>query len=210
VTMADMPMKADYDRIVADWIRARQALPPLDQTLIESFIEQLPPGARVLDLGCGTGHPIASLLARHAFAVHGVDRSAALLAEAQRNVAAATFEQAELEDYAIPGTWQGIICFDALFHLPRAAHEPLLRRIFRALDQGGVLLLTSGGSIADEGPFTDTMFGVEFYYDAFPREELIERCTAIGYRVLSRVMLNEPNGARDKGRLGLLLGRPAN
>jgi SAM-dependent methyltransferase len=85
--MADMPMKADYDRIAADWIRARQALPPLDQTLIESFIEQLPPGARVLDLGCGTGRPIAMLLARHALPVHGVDRSAALLAEAQRNVA---------------------------------------------------------------------------------------------------------------------------
>jgi hypothetical protein len=116
---------------------------------------------------------------------------------------------AELEDYPVSGTWDGVVLFDAIFHLPRSTHEPLLGRIFAALPQGGVLVMTSGGSAGDEGPFIDTMFGVEFFYDAFPRDELVTRCAALGFRVETSVMLNEPDGLRDKGRLGLLLSRPA-
>lgn len=201
-------MKADYDRIAFDWIGARRELPPTDRMLIESFLERLPSSARVLDLGCGSGRPIAMLMAERGCAVHGVDRSAAMLTEARQNVPGATFELGEIEDQPSRGPWDGVVCFDALFHLPRASHEPLLQRIFHALVPGGMLLLTSGGSLGDEGPFIDRMFGVEFFYDAFPREELVERCVALGYAVELRAMLNEPDGGRDKGRLGLLLSKP--
>jgi hypothetical protein len=97
------------------------------------------------------------------------------------------------------------VIFDVLFHLPRAVQEQIITRARDALDPGGPLLLTAGGSEADVGPFTDTMYGVEFWYDAFPRRELVERCVALGYRIEVEVLLNEPDGGRDKGRLGLLL-----
>jgi len=202
-------VKARYDLIATHWIHARRTLPPLDRVLIDAFRAHLPAQADVLDLGCGTGHPIATLLADQGCLIHGVDRSPALLAEARRNLPDASFVEAEIEDCPIGGPWHGVVCFDALFHLPRSTHEPILRRIFEALVPGGVLVLTSGGSATDEGPFTDTMFGVEFFYDAFPRDELVGRCETLGYRVEKRVMLNEPDGARDKGRLGLLLSKPA-
>jgi trans-aconitate methyltransferase len=88
------PPRADYDRIAAFWIAARRELPARDAALIDDFTSRLPAGARVLDLGCGTGRPIAMRLAARGFAVHGVDRSVELLAEAGRNVPGATFEQA--------------------------------------------------------------------------------------------------------------------
>ena len=74
--------RADYDRIAASWIHARRELPARDATLIDEFMARLPAGGRVLDLGCGTGRPIAMLLAARGFVIHGVDRSAELLAEA--------------------------------------------------------------------------------------------------------------------------------
>ena len=103
--------------------------------------------------------------------------------------------------------WDGIVIFDVLFHLPRAMQEQIIARARTALDPGGPLLLTAGGSVTDVGPFTDTMFGAEFWYDAFPRSELVELCVALGYRAEVEVLLNEPDGGRDKGRLGLLLTR---
>jgi predicted TPR repeat methyltransferase len=201
-------VKARYDLIADHWIHARQNLPPLDRALIDAFRARLPAQARVLDLGCGTGHPIGTLLAAQGCLLHGIDRSAALLAEARRNLPHASFAQAELEDCTIGGPWHGVVCFDVLFHLPRSTHDAILQRVLESLTPGGMLVLTSGGSANDAGPFTDTMFGVEFFYDAFPRDELVSRCEALGYRVETRVMLNEPDGARDKGRLGLLLAKP--
>jgi ubiquinone/menaquinone biosynthesis C-methylase UbiE len=47
---------------------------------IDRFKATLPPGAQVLDLGCGVGHPIAAHLIESGFAVTGVDFSHAMLA----------------------------------------------------------------------------------------------------------------------------------
>lgn len=71
------------------------------------------PGAALLDAGCGTGR-YAVEVARRGFAVTGVDRSAALLAEARaRPVGGAgrvRFEQGEL--LALPGDsgYDAIVC----------------------------------------------------------------------------------------------------
>jgi SAM-dependent methyltransferase len=202
--MNDAP-RADYDRIAAAWNDARRELPARDAALIDAFIARLPARGRVLDLGCGTGRPIAMRLAEHGFPVHGVDGSMELLAQARRNVPAATFEQGDVASWPMTGRWDGIVIFDVLFHLPRDVQAQIIARARDALAPGGPLLLTAGGNVADIGPFTDTMFGAEFWYDAFPRAELVKRCQALGYRVDVEVLLNEPDGGRDKGRLGLLL-----
>ena len=55
-------MKANYDLISEEWVSRRKRLPPKDQVLFDAFIDALPNDARVLDLGCGSGVPIAPLL----------------------------------------------------------------------------------------------------------------------------------------------------
>jgi SAM-dependent methyltransferase len=200
-------VKANYDLIADSWNRARTTLPPLDEALFSAFMQRLPPAARVLDIGCGTGRPIAAMLAAMGCRVRGIDRSGALLAHARLNVPLASFEQGEIEDYQIAAQWDGVVLWDVIFHIPRARHRGILTDIFAALAPGGMLVLTSGGSIDDPGPFTDMMFGVDFFYDALPRQALVDLCLTLGYTLESQVMLNQPDGGRDKGRLGLLLAR---
>jgi len=48
-----------YDRIVEQWVEHRYALRTDELVLIDRLLERSPVGARVLDLGCGTGRPIA-------------------------------------------------------------------------------------------------------------------------------------------------------
>ena len=50
------------------------------------LIERLPPGSRVLDVGCGTGIPTARQLADAGHRVTGVDISDGMLALARRDV----------------------------------------------------------------------------------------------------------------------------
>jgi SAM-dependent methyltransferase len=200
-------MKADYDLISEDWATLRKTLPQKDNLLFEFFVENLPERAEVLDLGCGTGVPIAKLLSDNGFRVTGVDRSANLLDKARENVPAADFQRAEMEDYQMAGAYDGVVLWDALFHLPRAEHRPVLAKISGSLKPGGSLILSSGGSRESLPPFVDFMFGVPFFYDAYPVNEFIGICNAVGFTVARFEVLNEPDGDRDKGRIGVVLSK---
>jgi SAM-dependent methyltransferase len=64
-----------YGRWVAD----------VEEELLTGLLAALPTGARVLDLGCGTGW-LAQRLARHGWRVVGLDPSAAMLAQASERL----------------------------------------------------------------------------------------------------------------------------
>jgi 2-polyprenyl-3-methyl-5-hydroxy-6-metoxy-1,4-benzoquinol methylase len=200
-------MKANYDAISQDWDRNRKTLPAKDNALFEYFIESLPPEANILDLGCGTGVPIAQLLANQGFKITGIDRSAKLIQKAQGYVPTASFHQAEIEDYKIEKTYEGIVLWDVIFHLPRALHKPIIERIYDSLTPQGLLILSSGGSEENLPPFTDFMFGIEFFYDAYSVKTLIRSCEEIGFKVEKNEFVNKPDGDRDKGRIGVVLSK---
>lgn len=56
----------------------------LQKPYVEEFIAHLPKKANVLDVGCGSGVPIAEYLAQHEFSVTGVDGSKELVKIAKK------------------------------------------------------------------------------------------------------------------------------
>ena len=117
--------------------------------------------------------------------------------------------QSELESFEPVGHYHGVIIWDSMFHLPRHEHLTLLGKVFEALEPEGVVILSSGGSDTDLPPFTDIMLGHEFFYDAFPVPVLLRHCREMGFRILRHELVNEPDGGRDKGRLGVVLQKLA-
>jgi len=200
-------MKADYNSISEDWKKQRQKLPEKDGMLFEAFINGIPDKSNILDLGCGNGVPVAQLLSTRGFQVTGIDYSTNLLEQARTNLPNIRFEQSDIENYEISETYDGIVLWDVLFHLPRKAHQPLLSKIYAALPQNGLFIVSSGGSDNDLPPFTDFMFGVEFHYDSYPVNEFISICENIGFTVTNFEVVNTPNGERDKGRIGVVLSK---
>lgn len=202
-------MKTDYDAIAEDWNRLRTHLPAPDLALFELFRCYIPPQGRVLDLGCGHGIPIAAMMTERGFTLTGVDRSERLLSLAQRAMPQQEWIQSELESFEPVGHYHGVIIWDSMFHLPRHEHLTLLGKVFEALEPEGVVILSSGGSDTDLPPFTDIMLGHEFFYDAFPVPVLLRHCREMGFRILRHELVNEPDGGRDKGRLGVVLQKSA-
>jgi SAM-dependent methyltransferase len=104
----------------------------------------LSPGARVLDLGCGAGIPVARALAPRA-RVTGVDLSGEQVARARENVPGATFLQADMADLELePASFEAVLAFYSITHLPRSEHRQLLGKIASWLVPGGFLLASLG------------------------------------------------------------------
>lgn len=202
-------METDYDAIAEDWNRLRTHLPAPDLALFELFRCYIPPQGRVLDLGCGHGIPIAAMMTERGYTLTGVDRSERLLSLARSAMPQQEWIQSELESFEPVGHYHGVIIWDSMFHLPRHEHLTLLGKVFEALEPEGVVILSSGGSDTDLPPFTDIMLGHEFFYDAFPVPVLLRHCREMGFRILRHELVNEPDGGRDKGRLGVVLQKSA-
>jgi ubiquinone/menaquinone biosynthesis C-methylase UbiE len=104
----------------------------------------LPPkgsGARLLDLGCGTGHQMAELRGR-GFEVTGVDGSAEMLDHARANNPDAEIHQADVSHLPLAdGNFDYILCIEVLRYLKTP--ERCIAEMARVLRPGGVALATA-------------------------------------------------------------------
>ena len=135
-------------------------------TLLESFWTLLPPGAFVLDVGCGPGRDTAALRGR-GYRVIGLDLSFGLLSEAQRRVGAG-FIQGDMRylpfgKAVIDGVWMNA----SLLHIPKAQSPLVLKGIHRVMGIGSVLFL---GVKQGEGEYWDERHGRRFFVYYQPNE----------------------------------------
>ena len=98
-------------------------------------------GARLLDLGCGTGHQMAEMRER-GFDVVGVDGSGEMLEHARENNPDAELHQAEVDDLPLPdASFDYLLCIEVLRYLPHP--ERCVAEMARVLRPGGVALVTA-------------------------------------------------------------------
>ncbi|MGB5035333.1 MAG: class I SAM-dependent methyltransferase [Blastocatellia bacterium] len=191
-----------YNAIAEAWDDARSKFSGREREYLEQFLDGLPVPSSLLDLGCGTGRPIAEYLLERGNRVTGVDQSREMLAIARDRLPSGTWIEQRIEEFDSAERFDGIVCWDALFHIERSLHETLIRRMARMLVEGGRLILTFGGS--DHPAFTDTMFGETFFYDSHPPEVELNLLRAAGFEFLISEFTNVPTGGRDKGRYAVV------
>lgn len=107
---------------------------------LETFSGLLPPGARVLELGCGAGHDSRLLLDR-GFDVLPTDGSPEMAREAERRLGrpVRVMRFIELKELA---AFDGVWANASLLHAPRAELAAILHRIHSASRSDGVFFAT--------------------------------------------------------------------
>ena len=102
---------------------------------------RLAQGARILDVGCGTGASVEHLRRRHGLKAAGIDLSAALLKEGAQNNAGLPLIRGGAEQLPLAGGCSGAVLCECMLSLcldPPA----VLEEIRRVLMPGGCLILT--------------------------------------------------------------------
>jgi 2-polyprenyl-3-methyl-5-hydroxy-6-metoxy-1,4-benzoquinol methylase len=136
-------VESGYDRMAEQYLSTKEPEDPLELAALEDLASFLPPQAAVLDLGCGAGVPVTRWLADRGFAVTGVDVSARQLVLARSNVPEGTFLKADMTEVVFaPETFDAVVAFHSIIHIPRTEHPALLESNYRWLRPGGALLAT--------------------------------------------------------------------
>jgi SAM-dependent methyltransferase len=175
-----------YDRIADQFLAMVEDEPPAHAQVraryTSALFDQLPQGANVLELGCGPGVPTAQALARR-FRVTGVDLSARQVALARRNVPEARFVQADMTQLEVPpASYDAVVAFWSLFHVPRQEQPQLLRDIAGWLRPGGLFVATLSAQpmVAD----VDELMGVDMYWSGFGSETNVRLIGEAGLEVV--------------------------
>ena len=196
-------VRAGYDRI-SNTYRSDDADDGNYGLWLEELAPLIPPGGRVLDLGCGNGVPVARWLAAHGFEVDGVDVSPVQIERAERLVPAATFACVDMTALELPeASVDAIVAFYSLIHVPVAEHTSLLRQIAAWLRPGGHAMLIMGA-----GAWTgteDDWYGAPMYWSHADRETSLAWIADAGLQVVWDRHIPED----ESGHTLVLARRPA-
>ena len=191
-------MRNSYDYIADQWHSNFRGQSYVDRVLgyVDLVLGGLQSGAKVLDLGCGTGNPIAKYIVEKGFRVTGVDQSEKMLEIAKNVVPEAEFIHSDMVDIQFIDKFAAAIAWDSVFHVERKYHSAIFRKLANSLEPGGRLLLSVGGSDADssvedstsgydsdaEG-FTSQMFGHTFFYSGYEPQVARRLLEAEGFEI---------------------------
>ncbi len=104
------------------------------------------PGARVLDLGCGTGLELEYYFARNPSAkITGVDLSAGMLAALKEKFPDKSLELVQGSYFEVPlgeNRFDAAVSVESLHHFTQEEKIGLYRRLHAALKEGGCFILT--------------------------------------------------------------------
>lgn len=130
-----------WDDVAARFMAARSRV---GVATVRTWSRSLPPGAAVLDLGCGSGVPISEALVTDGFDVHGVDASSRLVAAFRQRFPQAPVACEPAEASAFFGrTFDGVVAIGLMFLLPADTQRLLIRRVGSALKPSGQFLFTA-------------------------------------------------------------------
>jgi SAM-dependent methyltransferase len=135
--MTDKKTIAYYDASVDEYIKmvSREA-PDAD---LQSFIDTIPTGGIVLDLGCGPGNSAAMMNAA-GLTADATDASAEMVRSARKKFGV-NATQARFDELDAVAKYDGVWANFSLLHAPRADMPANLQRIHTALKPGGYLHL---------------------------------------------------------------------
>lgn len=133
-----------YERHADLWAQERRPGVTIERDWLDRFCSQLAPNARVLDLGCGHGQPIAAQLLDDGFDVCGIDRAPSLIEQATGNLPAGRWLVADMTSFALDATFDGIVMWHSFFHLSPAEQRRVFPLVAAHSHPGSALLFTTG------------------------------------------------------------------
>ncbi|MCU4350534.1 class I SAM-dependent methyltransferase [Acinetobacter ursingii] len=173
-----------YQKYGRDWTELRGDY-LYEKAWLDHFLALLPStGASVLDLGCGSGQPIAAYLIENGCQVTGGDRSEVMLEMARESFPEQTWINVDMRHFRFDQQFDGILAWDSFFHLTPDDQRAMFAQFSAHAKRGAALMFTSGPS---HGEAIGEMFGEPLYHASLDAEEYRALLAQYGFDVVKMV-----------------------
>jgi len=153
----------------------------IERPYLDAVTSRIEPDASILDVGCGSGEPIARHFIEHGYAVTGVDAAPAMIALCRQRFPEATWIEADMRSLALDHRFDAIVAWDSFFHLDQDEQRAMFPVFERHIAPGGMLLFTSG---PHSGIAIGCMYGEDLFHASLAPDEYRALLAATGFQVL--------------------------
>ncbi|KTD00194.1 methyltransferase [Legionella geestiana] len=139
-----------YDEII-DWFdNARKKDLKMEKTYLNFIQKHLPRNSKILDVGCGTGEPIAKFLINAGFAVTGIDASKRMIDRCKQRFPKERWLIADMRTLDLNEKFHPVIAWHSFFHLSHENQRSTLKLLASYVHQNGLFIFTSGPFVRDK------------------------------------------------------------
>jgi predicted TPR repeat methyltransferase len=151
-----------------------------ERAWLDRFLTLVPPGGTVLDIGCGSGEPIARYLIGLGFEVTGVDASPSMIELCRERFPGSEWLLADMRTLELKRRFDGVLAWDSFFHLGMDAQREMFARFACHARRGAPLMFTSGSA---EGESLGCYRGETLYHASLNSSEYERLLTTAGFVV---------------------------
>jgi SAM-dependent methyltransferase len=184
---------AHYERHASDWDADRRRLGWNDKVWHDRLVALLQKGARVLDLGCGGGMPVASHLVAQGMRVTGVDASPSLIALCRERLPDEEWIVADMRGLTLEARFDGILAWDSFFHLTPDDQRAMFAVFATHARPGAILMFNSGPAF---GEAIGSYKGDPLYHASLDPVEYRELLTRHGFELIAHLAEDPRAGGR--------------
>jgi cyclopropane fatty-acyl-phospholipid synthase-like methyltransferase len=189
-----------YERHASKWDRDRQSSAWNDKVWHDLFITKLTRGDEILDLGCGSGWPVARHMADHGLHVTGVDSSPTMISLCRTRLPDHVWVVADMRQLSLGERFDGILAWDSFFHLGHDDQRRMFAVFADHASPGAALMFNTG---PQHGEAIGTYRGDPLYHASLAPAEYRALIDRFGFEPIE----HNANDARAGGRTVWLCAR---
>ena len=134
-------VELDYTRDAPRYEIDNYPISAVHRQFVARVVEACPPAGVVLDIPCGTGRYFALVVTRGRRVV-GADQSAGMVEQARARGLAESVEQTGLQELAHVAAFDGVLCIDAMEHVPPEDWPRVVANLGQACRDGGLVYMS--------------------------------------------------------------------
>tara|TARA_Y100000588_G_C14268646_1_gene931204 strand:+ start:3500 stop:4108 length:609 start_codon:yes stop_codon:yes gene_type:complete len=171
-----------YDEIF-EWIDSHRNKELKMEKFYLNFIQKYTqPEANILDVGCGTGEPIARFLLEKGYKLTGVDASKKMIEVCKKRFPDGKWLLADMRTLDLQEQFDAVIAWHSFFHLPHDDQRVTLKLLATFVSQKGLLIFTTG---PEYGEVWSDNGGHDLYHASLSSEEYEQILTDNDFKVLT-------------------------
>jgi len=174
-----------YERHARAWDADRNTAIWNDKPWHDRFVAALPSAASILDLGCGSGRPVAQYMVGCGFHVTGIDSSPTLISVCRQRLSDQEWIVQDMRSLQLSRRFDGILAWDSFFHLSPDDQRGMFNVFARHAGPSAVLMFNTGPA---HGEAIGEYRGDPLYHASLSADEYRDQLRSIGFEVIAHAV----------------------